>query len=88
MTDTEKLKQYKSDLEAQIEKLKNLPHLKIDQKDETHQQITPAGKLYKDRLNLYINTIKTIAMIEGREAGKDEGGLAKALQDFMDSDDE
>ncbi len=74
-------------LEKQISDLENLPHIVISKDDKTKQKLTPAGRLYKDRMNLYLQAIKTIATLT-RRSGAEADDLLKALQDFAKEDDD
>lgn len=74
-------------LEKQISDLENLPHIVISKDDKTKQRLTPAGRLYKDRMNLYLQAIKTIATLT-RRSGAEADDLLKALQDFAKEDDD
>ena len=46
-------------LEAEIEKLEKIPHIRIN-KQNGAQQLLPAGKLYKEKVNLYLNILNLI----------------------------
>ena len=46
-------------LEAEIEKLEKIPHIRIN-KQNGAQQLLPAGKLYKEKVNLYLNVLNLI----------------------------
>lgn len=47
-------------LESRLEELRRLPHIRVDTKNPAKQQITPAGKQYKEMMQSYINAVKVI----------------------------
>lgn len=47
-------------LEEKMEKLENLPFIKVNPKNEFQQRVTPVGKLYKDLFQQYINALKVL----------------------------
>ena len=77
-------------LETDIASLETLPHIKYT-KDGKQQQILPASKQYKEKLNLYIQIISQITRtIQKTSAnlGKDEDNpFIKALTFGDDNDD-
>lgn len=47
-------------LEGKLKELKQLPFIQVHPDDPTLQRNTPAGKMYKEFLQQYINCIKVI----------------------------
>lgn len=47
-------------LEEQLDYLRTLPHIKVNEKNKTQQKSTPASKLYKEYLQQYANCIKIL----------------------------
>ena len=54
-------------LEERLEELKQLPFIEVNSKNPVKQRSTPAGKLYKEFLQQYINCIKMIESIIYRD---------------------
>lgn len=57
-------------LERQLEELKKLPFLKIDENNKTRQKSTPAAKQYKDVFQQYTNALKILMGIT--KAGEED----------------
>lgn len=66
-------------LEAQLEDLKKYPFIKIHPKDNSLQKITPAGKQYKELSQTYLNTIKVLCAVVGKDTGEGESPLRAYL---------
>lgn len=47
-------------MEERLTALRALPHIRVSKKDNTLQQITDAGKQYKETMQAYLNAIKVI----------------------------
>lgn len=47
-------------MEKRLDELRRLPHLRIHPKDPSRQQVTPAGKQYKETMQAYLNAVKVI----------------------------
>ena len=75
-------------LEDQLEKLRALPKIRIHPKNPERQEVTPAGKLYKEYMQSYLNAIKTLQTLLFRENETGESQLVKALKDFENSDED
>lgn len=58
-------------VEERLEILRRLPFLKIDAKNPTRQKATPASRQYKELLQQYTNSLKTLFKISG-DAGDNE----------------
>lgn len=54
-------------LENRLDKLKNLPFIKVDSTNPARQKGTPAQKQYKELLQQYTNIIKILTRITGDE---------------------
>ena len=69
-------------MEERLDFLKTVPHIRIHPKDPARQQVTAAGKQYKEILQQYNNTIKVLLMVLYRtESGAADELLAK-LKEF------
>ena len=69
-------------LENQIAKLRELPKIRIHPNNPERQEVTPAGKLYKEYMQSYLNAIKTLQTMLYREGETGESELIKALKEF------
>lgn len=47
-------------MEERLTALRALPHIRVSKKDPAMQQITAAGKQYKETMQAYLNAIKVI----------------------------
>ncbi len=47
-------------MEERLDVLKRLPHIRISKKNPEVQQITAAGKQYKETMQAYLNALKVI----------------------------
>lgn len=76
-------------LEGKLEELKKLPFIQIHPTDSSVQRNTPAGKMYKEFLQQYINCVKVIEgviyrdkRLEGDEV--EESPLRKWFREYDD----
>lgn len=69
-------------MENKLESLRELPHLRIHPKNPERQQITPAGKQYKETMQAYLNAVKVImsALYKTDTSAADE--LLEKLKEF------
>lgn len=67
-------------LEKELEKLRNLPKILVNSKDEAKQKPTPAGKMYKEYLQQYINIVKALAKSGADENAEADSPLDKWLK--------
>lgn len=69
-------------IEGKLESLRELPHLRIHPKNPERQQITPAGKQYKETMQAYLNAVKVImsALYKTDTSAADE--LLEKLKEF------
>lgn len=69
-------------MEERLDALRAVPHIRIHPKDPARQQVTAAGKQYKEILQQYNNTLKVLLMVLYRtESGAADELLAK-LKEF------
>lgn len=47
-------------MEERLKYLRSLPHIRVSNKSSSVQQITAAGKQYKETMQAYLNAIKVI----------------------------
>lgn len=67
-------------LEEQLEKLQKLPHLRVHPKNPARQEITAAGKQYKETMQAYLNAIKVLQMTLGRYAVEEKDAFDEWLE--------
>lgn len=69
-------------MEGRLAELRQLPHLRVHPKNPQRQEITPAGKQYKETMQAYLNAIKAImsALYKTDTNAADE--LLQKLQEF------
>lgn len=53
-------------MEQRLDELQRLPQLRIHPKNPARQEITAAGKQYKETMQAYLNAIKVLQMTLGR----------------------
>ena len=61
-------------VEAQLDRLKKLPFIKVHPTDPTKQKATPAARLYKEALQQYVNLVMKAT---GTEEHDEESPLRK-----------
>lgn len=69
-------------LEQELKKLRDLPHIRIHPKNPAKQEVTPAGKLYKDYMQSYINALKVLQKTISADNENGESPLVKMLKEF------
>lgn len=69
-------------LEEELQKLRSLPLIRIHPKNPARQEITPAGKLYKEYMQSYLNALKVLQKTLYMEGETGESALVKMLKEF------
>lgn len=69
-------------IEERLEALRAVPHIRIHPKDPARQEITAAGKQYKEYLQQYNNTIKVLLMVLYRTENSAADELLAKLKEF------
>ena len=69
-------------IESELKRLRSLPMLQIKESNPARQQITPAGKLYKEYMQSYINALKVLQKTLYIENVDGESELVKMLKEF------
>lgn len=64
-------------LEGQLERLEQLPMIKVHPDNPEIQKTTPAAKLYKEFLQQYTNIIKVISHATGEDDREEDSPLRK-----------
>ena len=67
-------------LEQRLDELKGVPHIRFHPKDPARQQITAAGKQYKELMQSYNNCIKVLLSALGRYAVEEQDEFDKWLE--------
>lgn len=69
-------------MEGRLAELRKLPHLRVHPKNQERQEITPAGKQYKETMQSYLNAIKAVltALYKTDTSAADE--LLDRLKEF------
>lgn len=69
-------------MESRLEYLRSLPHIRTHPKNNAWQEITPAGKQYKETMQAYLNAIKVIMTALQRSGSSEADELAERLKEF------
>lgn len=69
-------------IEERLEALRAVPHIRIHPKNPARQEITAAGKQYKEYLQQYNNTIKVLLMVLYRTENNAADELLAKLKEF------
>lgn len=69
-------------METRLQELRKLPHIRIHPKNAAMQEITAAGKQYKETMQAYTNTIKILLMVLYRNGGGGADDLLAKLKEF------
>ena len=67
-------------IEEQLTELRKLPLIKVNPKNTAQQKPTPASKLYKELLQQYNNSIKTLARLTGNNETEETSPLRKWVE--------
>lgn len=73
-------------MEAQLDKYRQLPHIKVDPNNPERQKATPASKLYKETLQQYTNVVKVLARCTGQDIDDEESPLRKWAKAYAESE--
>ena len=67
-------------LEERLEALRALPHIRVHPKNLARQEITAAGKQYKELMQSYLNAVKVLQMTLGRYAVEEKDAFDEWLE--------
>lgn len=73
-------------IESQLSKLRNLPHIRIHPNNPERQEVTPAGKMYKEYMQSYLNALKVLQKELLLEKIDSESPLLKMLKEFEENE--
>ncbi len=71
-------------IENELTKLKKLPFLRVHPSNVARQEVTPAGKLYKEYMQSYLNALKVLQKTLYMEGLEGDSPLLKILNEFND----
>lgn len=74
-------------LEERLAELRKLPTIRYDKRNPAKQEVTPAGKQYKEYMQSYLNALKVLQMTLYRAGETGESPLLKALREFESNND-
>lgn len=69
-------------LEERLAELRKLPTIRYDKKNPARQEVTAAGKQYKEYMQSYLNAIKVLQKTLYLAGEGGESPLLKALKEF------
>ena len=76
-------------IEERLAELRELPMIRVDKNNPARQEVTPAGKQYKEYMQSYLNAMKVLQTTLYRAGESGESPLMKALREFeADTNDE
>lgn len=70
-------------MEARLCELRKLPHLRVHPKNPARQEVTPAGKQYKETMQSYLNAVKVILTALNRNDTSAADELISKLEEFQ-----
>lgn len=68
-------------MEERLTELRKLPHLRISTKNAEIQQITAAGKQYKETMQAYLNALKVVQTTLSRFTVEEQDAFDKWLEE-------
>ena len=71
-------------LECRLRELRRLPMIRLHPKNPARQEVTPAGKQYKEFMQSYLNAIKVLEKAVAKGNGDGDSPLKRMLEEFMD----
>jgi len=69
-------------METRLRELRALPQIRIDKRNPSRQQATPAAKLYKETMQSYTNAVKILLTALYRQGGNGADELIEKLKEF------
>lgn len=69
-------------MESRLCELRKLPQIRVHPKDAARQQVTPAGKQYKETMQAYLNAIKVVLTAFNRADTDAADELLEKLKEF------
>lgn len=73
-------------LETRIKEVRALPMIRVHPNNPSRQEITPAGKQYRELMQTYVNVIKVLERVLTKNAAGGESKLQELLRGFVEDD--
>lgn len=70
-------------MEKRLDELRALPHLRVSTKRNDVQQITAAGKQYKETMQAYLNAVKVVQMSLSRFSVEEKDAFDEWLEQYQ-----
>ena len=67
-------------MEERLEELQQVPHIRIHPKNPARQEITAAGKQYKELMQSYLNAVKVLQMTLSRYSVEEKDAFDEWLE--------
>ena len=67
-------------MEQRLEDLRKVPHIRIHPKNPARQEITAAGKQYKELMQSYLNAVKVLQMTLSRYSVEEKDAFDEWLE--------
>lgn len=67
-------------MEQRLDELRNVPHIRIHPKNPARQEITAAGKQYKELMQSYLNAVKVLQMTLSRYSVEEKDAFDEWLE--------
>lgn len=67
-------------MEQRLDELKRLPHIRIHPKNTARQEITAAGKQYKELMQSYLNAVKVLQSTLSRYSVEEKDAFDEWLE--------
>ena len=67
-------------IEEMLDQLKKLPFVRVHPKDKSRQEVTPAGKQYKDMTATYMNAIRILCSLLNKAETDDFDPVAEFMK--------
>ena len=67
-------------LEKELERLRDLPMIKVHPSDPSRQKLTPAARLYREAITEYTNILRILVRSDAKEGQQDLSPLQEWLK--------
>jgi hypothetical protein len=71
-------------LENQLDQLRALPKIRVDEENPAKQKSTPASKMYKEYLQQYVNVVKVVQKAAGPDGSEADSPLRAWIREHGD----
>lgn len=69
-------------MEGKLENLRTMQHIRVHPKNPARQEITPAGKQYKETMQAYLGAVKTVLTALYKTDTDEANELIEKLKEF------